>query len=465
LLDAVQDSKQYIITADGTDEWLGTEEFLLATIVRQFLVSFHIEAVPILYKSLKQNRLSAHKNKNKMLYLEVKKNNIWKDIPLSKDDIVRGASLSANLDLSQSSNTDFSGEDSKILDGITWWLHIHDVDFNLKQSLMMGIFACTLMDGQGNQSKWAELLAKSGKAVANILWEVLRGERSPASAKDKGFNLTDDVSLLQTVALSGVTCVFGDKNSFAELAKNLGAKFKNIKKKQTPGNARYDVIIAQTYRFFKDSQFLSSTGMTCIYNTDCKQKWSLSALYFWRKVVNEVSTKGSRVNKDTILAAIANIESIEKVECSHGDERSLGDPMTNTVVSLKDPNTPMHSPLMTPSKMASSSKFPSSPDDSVTSFKIITPESADDAVICNQNLDNTIHCEDRETFLQRYESNVKTPAKESLNVLERIIKFCDKVTNAYGEGDNECDRYWIQEPTEADFQALVDEDTGDMAGA
>lgn len=449
MLDTVQDSKQYIISADGTDEWLGTEAFLLATIVRQFLVSFHIEAVPMLYKTLKQTRLGAQKNKNKMLYLEVKKNNIWKDIPLSKDDIVKGASLSANLNLGQCDNKDFSTEDSKILDGINWWLRIHDVDFNLKQSLLMGIYACTLMKGHGSPSVWEEILAKSGKAVANVLWEVLRGESSPASAKDKGQSLTDDVSLLKTIALSGITCVFGDKNSFAELAKNLGAKFKNIKKKQN-GNERYNLIIAQTYRFFKEFQFPSSIG---IYNTKCKKEWSLSALYFWQNVVEEIRAKGTCVNKNTIMAAIAKIESInEEMESNSGDERShLGE----------------HSPeMIAPRKMPSSPKSSSSIDDSVTPNNIITPDSEDEATMCRQSsYDKCRHDDDIETLLQRYESDVKTPAKENFNVLGRFIDICDKVTKMYGAGDNDCDRHWIQDPSEADFQALVSEDLCDVAGA
>jgi hypothetical protein len=124
-----------------------------------------------------------------MLYFEVNKKNIWNDIPLSTEDIVRGASLSTNLDLGQSNNTDLSGEASKVLDGIKSWTRIHDVDFNLKQTLMMGIYASTLMNGQGNQSTWAKLLEKSDKSVANVLWEVLRGERPRASAKDKGVTI------------------------------------------------------------------------------------------------------------------------------------------------------------------------------------------------------------------------------------------------------------------------------------
>jgi len=421
-----------------------------------------------LYKSLKQTRLGAQKDKNIMLYLEVKKNNIRKDIPFSKDDMVRGASLSANLNLGQCNNTDFSCDDSKILDGVTSWVHIHGVDFNLKQTLMMGIYACTLMNGHGSQSLWEVILAKSGKAVANVLWEVLRGESPPASAKNKGHNLTDDVSLLETIALSGVTCVFGDKNSFAELAKNLGAKFKKLQKSNTLGFARYMFIIAKTYAFFKDFRFRSSTS---IYNTKCKNMWSPSALAFWQKVATKVGTIGYRVNKDAITAAIEEVEASKEFECSHeetmsnsecsqlgddehshGHEARHGDPMAKADVSQNVAYTSF-----------------SSPDEGAISNKIVTPESVvDDAVICNQNSDNKFRYEDTETLLlQRYESHVTTrsPEKESHNVLGRLIEICNKVTNVYGAEDDDCKRYWIQEPTEADFQALVDEDTGDMAGA
>lgn len=176
--DVLQDVRQYIITADGNEEWLGEEEFLLATIVRQFLVSFHREAVPIMYKSLKQNRLGAHKNKNKMLYLEVKKHCIWKEIPSSKEDVEKGASLGANLDLGDSDNAMFSCENSKILDGVTSWHYIYGVHFNLKQTLMMGIYARALMNGHGNTKLWEGLLARNGKSVAKVLWEVLNGERT-----------------------------------------------------------------------------------------------------------------------------------------------------------------------------------------------------------------------------------------------------------------------------------------------
>ena len=472
VFDAVQDSKQYIITADGTAEWLGAEEFLLATIVRQFLVSFHKEAVPILYKSLQQKRLGAHQKYSRMLYFEVNKKNIWNDIPLSKEDIVRGASLSTNLDLGQSNNTDFSGEASKVLDGIKSWTRIHDVDFNLKQTLMMGIYASTLMNGQGNQSTWAKLLEKSGKSVANVLWEVLRGERPPASAKDKGHNLTDDVSLLKTVALSGVMSVFGDKNSFAELAKNLGAKFKNIKKSQL-GNERYKAIVLKTYCFFKDFQFQSSTG---IYNSDCKKIWSLSALNFWHKVAEKVKQEGSKVNKGTILVAIENIEATREFELSNDDEYGNGDPITNADVSLEVAIDirPLCSARMTHRDKTSSPQFTSSLEsvssNTSTSNNVITPESViDHAVASKQNSDNQVLKEDTETLLlHRYESNVTgTPQKEGCDMLTKFIDICNKVTNGYGAiDDDSCKSYdWISDPTEADFQALVAEDMDDLADA
>lgn len=471
----LQDLKQCIL--DGNDEWLAEEEFLLATIVRQFLLSFHREAVPIMYKSLMQNRLGAHKNTSKMQYLKVHKNNLWKEIPSSKEEIEKVTSLAANLDLGDSANTMFSCEQSKILDGVTSWLHIHDVHFNLKQTLMMGIYARALMSGQGNKRIWEGLLARNGKAVGNVLWEVLNGEKPPASAKEKCCSLTDDVSLLRTIALSGVTCVFGDKNSFAMLAKNLYAKLKKIKK---DGNDRYNLLIAKTYTFFKDFQFLSSTS---IYNFDCKNVWSLSALSFWQKVAKEVCATGNRVTKSTIDAAIENVQAMEELKLYNRDhtmddigsteEFNYGHKDQLTNMMSVPPNVCYisfdRSQLMTPTQMPSSIEIDSSSnDDSAVPNNIITPDHVDDDRNCSQNSEKTFQGDtDTEAMLlRRYETDVYSPEKKRHhNILGKILEVCDKVTNTYGPEDFECHENWIQEPTEADFRALVAEDAGDLGGA
>jgi hypothetical protein len=410
-----------------------------------------------------------------MLYLEVKKHCIWKEIPSSKEDVEKGASLGANLDLGDSDNAMFSCEHSKILDGVTSWHYIYGVHFNLKQTLMMGIYACALMSGHGNTKLWEGLLAQNGKSVAKVLWEVLNGERTPASAKEKCCNLTDDVSLLRAIALSGVTCVFGDKNSFAMLAKNLCAKFKRIK---DDTNDRYNVLVAKTYTFFKEFQFQSSTSM---YNTDCKNVWSLSALSFWQKVANEVSATGNRVTKSAIDAAIENIQAMEELKCYHGDhaiddignteecEYGHEDQLTNMMsVPPKVCNISFdRSQLMTPTQMPSSIDIDSSSkDDSVVPNNIITPDHVDDDINCSQNSEKIFQGGTEAILLRRYETDVYTPEKkERHNILGKLLEVCDKVTNTYGPEDFECYENWIQEPTEADFKALVAEDEGDLEDA
>ena len=112
------------------------KEFFNSILVQQYICSLPKEAVPILYKSLMMSRLASHKHK--FCYLVVLKSPIIAEIPCTNEAC--SAASCAEILISTAGSTQLI-EGVKILDSVASWVGIKNVDFNLKQSLLMGIYS------------------------------------------------------------------------------------------------------------------------------------------------------------------------------------------------------------------------------------------------------------------------------------------------------------------------------------
>jgi hypothetical protein len=172
-------------------------------------------------------------------------------------------------------------EDCIILDGqaiqpIIWhnirestmmWCTTQNIEFNLKHwaalAILGQVFKWDKMDD------WQADFYKPAKL--HPLWEMLIGTGSPAEvsrtlSRNSSPATMADLDYITIIAQSGISNIFGDKNEFMTLLKNMGKK----KTKKEYIVATYDCFVSN-FSFHKNR-----------YDPNEKNNWSRGGLEFWQ---------------------------------------------------------------------------------------------------------------------------------------------------------------------------------------
>lgn len=407
---------------EGPD-WLVNENYLQAIIVYQYLTSFQKDAIPILYKTTEQTRLGAQKRSSKLLYFAVKKNEVMKEVPLTRDKSFRGQVINNRLNLGPNGPPSFNG-DVKVLDAITSWITIEKIDFNLKQSLLMGVYA-NMMEKGGNTALWEQILLSSSKKSANMIWDVLHGDVLLSVARQKGFSLPE-VHVMEAITRSGIMTLFGGKQCFAELAKNFGTKINRLKNQM-------DII---QYTFASFNNFKISCCPT-VPRDESKFTWSLADLKFWETVVADVTAMvdpPERPTKEIVLNAVMRCEQKDYIGSTYASYESNND-------DAHDVDSPFSAEIISRDDISPTSIH----EQHQRTASVITPSSANNL---NQGLTSGVDTDLNSKIVM---SDIK--------LLDELIRICDSTTmmhNTYDTQSEEVD--WKKTPNKEDFIALVADD-------
>jgi hypothetical protein len=370
--------------------------------------------------------------------LVVLKNPIIAEIPRTNEECA--AASCADILITTAGTTQLIG-DVKILDAVSSWVQIKNVDFNLKQSLLMGIYSNVLM-GKQNQSEWEKLLLNSGKKITSIIWDVFNGQMSLASVKEKGYCFSD-IKTIEAIASSGILSVFGDKIKFIELGKNLGKKFKTIHNK----NSAYSVIISETYIKFMKYKISSSADSQNI----SQYEWSPFTLEFWQSVIEQATVElrqSDKASKKEVVQSIINVKLTEirkklnNIVESHDLDQIVESDMEQDGEIDSMPQRPVATPAVQYNARLG-----------VTN--IITPPSPSTPLRIRQAQFATAYLSDCQVSPL---IATKCHDKEKTGV-EKLIELCQNTTELYHKISDDINTVdWIKSPTREDFFALVAED-------